>query len=199
VMLEGRGGPTGTALLLRWQRAPPSPRGPQSRRWGGCLAGICHPAHVGTVGLPPPGLYLSVRRDFRPGLSSASRGSGLAKLMATLRPRPTGVHRYTCVACMGQFDLVLSHWSKGTRSQGGGPQVGRKVVRACSEPQSMFLHFETRRSGHLTNQPVSYPAFCYLIGRPGRCLFARPLGLGSLGNCLCGGKTPQGEAAPRKV
>ena len=29
---------------------------------------------------PPPGLYLSVRCDFHPGLPSASRGSGVAKL-----------------------------------------------------------------------------------------------------------------------
>ena len=33
VMLEGRGGPSGTAVLLRLHRAPPSPRGPQSRWW----------------------------------------------------------------------------------------------------------------------------------------------------------------------
>jgi hypothetical protein len=52
----------------RWHRAPPSPRGPQSRRWGGRLAGTCHPARVGTAGLLP--VYTSVRRDFRPGLSS---------------------------------------------------------------------------------------------------------------------------------
>jgi hypothetical protein len=31
----------------------PTPRGPQSRRWGGRLAGTCHPAHVGTAGLLP--------------------------------------------------------------------------------------------------------------------------------------------------
>jgi hypothetical protein len=35
----------------------------------------------------------------------------------------------------GQFDLVLSHSSKGRCSQGGGPQDCRKVVRACSQPQ----------------------------------------------------------------
>jgi hypothetical protein len=27
------------------------------------------------------------------------------------------VHRHACVACMGQFDLVLSLCSRGTRSQ----------------------------------------------------------------------------------
>jgi hypothetical protein len=48
---------------------------------------------------------------------------------------------------MGQFDLVLSHSSRGTRSEGGGPQVCRKVVHTCSQPQGIFLHFETRRSG----------------------------------------------------
>jgi hypothetical protein len=57
-MLEGRGGPTGTTVLLRWQRAPPSPRGPQSRRWGGRLDGTCCPARVGTAGLLP--VYTSV-------------------------------------------------------------------------------------------------------------------------------------------
>jgi hypothetical protein len=57
-MLEGRGCPTGTAVLLRWQRSPPSQRGPQSRRWGGRLAGTCQPAHVGTAGLLP--VYTSV-------------------------------------------------------------------------------------------------------------------------------------------
>ena len=34
-----------------------------------------------------------------------------------------------------------SHCWKGTRSQGGGPQVCRRVVRACSQPQGTFLHF----------------------------------------------------------
>jgi hypothetical protein len=29
---------------------------------------------------------------------------------------------------------------------GGGAQICRKVVRACSQPQGLFLHFETRRS-----------------------------------------------------
>ena len=53
-----------------------------------------------------------------------------------------------CVACMGLSDLVLSRCSRETRSQGGGPRVVcRKVVRACSQPQGMFLHFKTRRSG----------------------------------------------------
>jgi hypothetical protein len=56
--MEGKGGPKGTGVLLRWQRAPPSPSGPQSRQWGGRLAGTCHPAHVGTVGLLP--VYISV-------------------------------------------------------------------------------------------------------------------------------------------
>jgi hypothetical protein len=37
------------------------------------------------------------------------------------------VHRHACVACRGQFDLVLAHCSKGTRSQGEGPRVCRKV------------------------------------------------------------------------
>ncbi len=63
--------------------------------------------------------------------------------------RSAAVLRHACVAYKGQLDLVvvLSHYSKGTRSQGGGPQVCRKkVVRASSQPQGMFLHFETRRS-----------------------------------------------------
>ena len=48
---------------------------------GGRLAGTCHPVHVGTAGLLP--VYLSVRRDFRPGLSSASGASGVTKALAT--------------------------------------------------------------------------------------------------------------------
>ena len=43
-------------------------------------------------------------------------------------------------------DLVLSRCSRGAWSQGGGPPICWKVVRACSQPQGMFLHFETRLS-----------------------------------------------------
>ena len=57
------------------------------------------------------------------------------------------MHLHDCVAGGVKIYLVLSHSLKGTRSQGEGPQVGRKVVRACSQPQGMVLHFETRRSG----------------------------------------------------
>ena len=92
-MLEGGGGPTGIAVLLRLHRAPPSPRGPQcaqSPRWGGRLETVIPVWKLSSLssnthryGWPPPGLYyLSVRRDFRPGLSSASRGSGVTKATA---------------------------------------------------------------------------------------------------------------------
>jgi hypothetical protein len=71
--------------LLRWHRAPPSPRGPLGKAVGTpgwhLLAVTCHPPHVGTAGLLP--VYLSVRRDFRPGLSSASGASGVTKALAT--------------------------------------------------------------------------------------------------------------------
>ena len=67
--------------------------------------------------------------------------------MAKRSSRSAWVHRLACVACVGQFDLVLSHCSTGTRSQGGGPQVCREALRACSQPQGMLLRFETRRSG----------------------------------------------------
>ena len=47
------------------------------------------------------------------------------------------LHRHACAVYMGQFDLGLAHCAKGPRSQGGGPQVCRKVVRvrSCSQPQ----------------------------------------------------------------
>ena len=48
---------------------------------------------------------------------------------------------------MGLPDHVHARFPRGTRSPGGGPHVCRKVVRACSQPQGMFLHFETWRSG----------------------------------------------------
>ena len=54
--------------------------------------------------------------------------------------------RRACVACMGLPDLVLARCSQEARSGGRAP-VCRKVARACSQPQSMFLHFETRPSG----------------------------------------------------
>ena len=54
--------------------------------------------------------------------------------------------RHACVACMGLPDLVLARCSQEARSGGRAP-VCRKVARACSQPQSMFLHFETRPSG----------------------------------------------------
>jgi hypothetical protein len=97
-------------------------------------------------GFPPPGVDRSAHRDFRPGRSPASRGSGVAKPMTKPSSRSAGC-TVTLVLHVWVSDLLLSHCSKGTRSQGGGPQVCRKVVRACSQPQGMFLHFETRRSG----------------------------------------------------
>ena len=63
--MEARGGPTGTAVLLRWQRPSPSPRGPQNRRWGERLAGTCCPARLGdksTVSPPSTGPKTAFRR-----------------------------------------------------------------------------------------------------------------------------------------
>jgi hypothetical protein len=91
-------------------------------------------------GQPSPGVCvnLSVRRNFRPGRSPASRGSGVAKSMAKPSSRSARGHRHACVACRSQFDLVLTRRWK-TRSQGGGPQVlseGR--VRACLSLRACF-------------------------------------------------------------
>jgi hypothetical protein len=145
-MLEGRGGPTGTAVLLQLQRAPPFPRGPQSRRWGGFLAGNCHPAHV----LASSRGSLSVLRDFRPGLSIPhfQRVRSDQAPWPQLSSRSAGVHRHACVACMGPACLTsYSHVVHREPGSGGRAPVCPKVVRACSQPQGMFLHFETRRSG----------------------------------------------------
>jgi hypothetical protein len=81
-MLEGRGGPTRTAVLLRLHRAPLVPKGPPRSAVGG-TPGWNHaePFIQRTlVRLASSRSYLSVRRDFRPVLSSASRGSGVTKL-----------------------------------------------------------------------------------------------------------------------
>jgi len=64
----GRGGPTGTAVLRRLHRAPPSPRAQKSEssdgRWGERQAGTCHPAHVGW---PAPCLLPQCSPWFPPG------------------------------------------------------------------------------------------------------------------------------------
>ena len=113
-----------------------------------------------------------------------------------------GVRRHDCVAWMGLSDLVLSRCSKGALLRGEGPRfVGwwcalASSLRECSEPSplTMLDRSSTICVAYIAGElgtPISYPAFCYMIGRPGRCLFARPLDLGSPGDCLCGGKTPQ--------
>ena len=53
----------------------PFPKGPSKSSVGG-TPGWNLSTSARRYGWPPPGLYLSVRRDFRLGLSSASRGSG---------------------------------------------------------------------------------------------------------------------------
>jgi hypothetical protein len=52
-----------------------------------------------------------------------TRCSWCSQAAAKPPSRSAGVHRHAFVACRGQLDLVLSHCSKGTHSQGGGPQV----------------------------------------------------------------------------
>jgi hypothetical protein len=53
-----------------------------NKRFSLSLSWLEPAAHVGMAGLLP--VYLSVRRDFRPGLSSASRGSGVTNLATAL-------------------------------------------------------------------------------------------------------------------
>jgi hypothetical protein len=135
-MLEGRRGPTGTAVFgSAVAEGAPFPKEPAKSSVGGTPGWSSSSARW----YGWPGLDRSFRRDFRPDRSPASRGSGVAKLV-----KPTHgqivvpfrrVHRHACVACRGPLDLVLSPCSKGTRSQEGEPQVCRGVVRACSQPQ----------------------------------------------------------------
>jgi hypothetical protein len=56
----------------------PFPKGPSKSSVGGTPGWSSSSARW--YGWPPPGVDLSVRRDFRPGRSSASRGSGVSKL-----------------------------------------------------------------------------------------------------------------------
>ena len=139
-LLEGREGPTRTAVFDSCRGSEhPLPQGPPILVGGGDAWLVVIWRHNTAD--------LSVGRDFSPGQSPSFKGSGVAKLARPSSPS-AGVHRQSRMCCvLGLAYLVLSHCSKGTRSQGGGPQVCRKVVRACSQPQSMFLHFETRRSG----------------------------------------------------
>ena len=65
-------------MLLRWHRAP-FPKGPPKSSVGG-TPGWNRSSSARRHGWPPPGVFVSVRRDFRPGLSSASRASGVTKL-----------------------------------------------------------------------------------------------------------------------
>ena len=117
------------------------PKGPP-KSWGGRLAGTCCPARVGTAGLlPGSSVSCVISARAYPPLQS----SGVTKPMATafISFRGGTPSRLRCVY---GSDLVLSRCSRGARSQGGGPPICWKVVRACSQPQGMFLHFETRRS-----------------------------------------------------
>jgi hypothetical protein len=82
-MLEGREGPIGTAVFdsavaVTVAESTPLPKGPQMSSVGGTPGWSSSSARW--YGWPPHGLDLTVRRDFRPGRSPASRGSGVAKL-----------------------------------------------------------------------------------------------------------------------
>ena len=75
-MLEGRRGPTGTAVFdSAVAESTPFPKGPPKSSVEG----------TPRCGWPPPGVDLSVRHNFRPGRSSASRGSGGAKQRSSSR------------------------------------------------------------------------------------------------------------------
>ena len=125
----------------------PFPEGPpKSSVGGGFLAGTCHPAHV----LASSRGSLSVLRDFRPGLSIPhfQRVRSDQAPWPQLSSRSAGVHRHACVACMGPACLTsYSHVVHREPGSGGRAPVCPKVVRACSQPQGMILHFETWRSG----------------------------------------------------
>jgi len=60
---------------------------------------------------------------------------------------PYGVTGCTVTLVLRTGVCVNSYCSNGTRSHGEGPQVCRKVGRDYSQPQGMFSHFETGRSG----------------------------------------------------
>jgi len=95
----------------------------------------------------------SVRRDFRPGLSPAFRGSAVTKPMATAfvsfqRGTPS---RLCCVyGSAWPRGQVTSRCSKGTRSQGGGPYVCRKVVRLWNLAHTATCSFFITKNSHKT-------------------------------------------------
>ena len=62
---------------------------------------------------------------------------------------------------LGQLDLVLSHCSKGTPSQGGGSQVCRKVLRLLPAGEA-----ETACSSQATPHWHSFDIWGFLIGFP---------------------------------
>ena len=113
-------------------RGHPLSRGaPKVVGGGGFLAGTCHPAHV----LASSRGSLSVLRDFRPGLSSTSRGSGVTK------PQPSShghslrlvPWRYTVTLVLrfGLSDLVLE---KG---------IGQSILNVEALPDRRSLGSQT--------------------------------------------------------
>ena len=101
----------------------PSPRGPYSV--GGSPGWASSSA---LVGWPSPERLPQCPPCFPPGPVPCIRWVECGQApMANLSPPSAGVHRHTCVVCMGQSDLVLARFPTGTRSLGGGPQLCRNV------------------------------------------------------------------------
>ena len=95
----------------------PFPRGPHSV--GGSPGWASSSA---LVGWPSPELLPQCPPCFPPGPVPCIRWVGCGQApMANPSPPSAGVHRHTCVVCMGQSDLVLARFPAGTRSLGGGP------------------------------------------------------------------------------
>ena len=94
----------------------PFPRGPHSV---GVSPGWASSSAL--VGWPSPELLPQCPPCFPPGPVPCIRWVGCGQApMANLSPPSAGVHRHTCVVCMGQHDLVLARFPTGTRSLGGG-------------------------------------------------------------------------------
>ena len=130
-MLEGQGGPIGTAVpSSAVAEGTPFPEGPPESSVGG-VPGWHHPAHL----LASSRGSLSVLRDFRPGLSSTSRGSGVTK------PQPSShghslrlvPWRYTVTLVLrfGLSDLVLE---KG---------IGQSILNVEALPDRRSLGSQT--------------------------------------------------------
>jgi hypothetical protein len=128
-MLEGREGPTGTAVFDKAERIP-LPKGPPKSSVGGMPDWSSSSARW--YGWPPPDVDLSVRRGFRPGRSPASKGSGVAKIWTSKfqwphrRPAPQGCTVTLVLRVVGVSLTSYSHIvQREIRSQGGPRFVGR--------------------------------------------------------------------------